>query len=492
VFGGTGLEIAPRFLPVDAIPAFTAARRRIYMTATLADDGILVSHFQANADEIADPIRPKGAGNMMALTCRTLPVSFSLSTGCPRSSGCPNVSRWAFLTGQRVSFSQIQKLEQGMGRGVRSSEDHCVVLLLGAKLTQRLNLPAAREKFTAATRAQLDLGRQVTEQVRGRPLDELRAVVDLCLERNVDWVTTSRSAIASAPDSPASFVDPSMKNLRKAFDEARAGRFELACGAAQEAVNAVEDETAKGYYKQQLAEYTHHIDPVRSQEILRSAAGLNRRVIKPIAGITYTKLDAPQESQASASVTFMRRFLESNDLIVWLNALLEDLAWDPEATHRFEAAVQELGFFLGFGSQRPERQIGKGPDNLWAIGDLSYIIIECKSGATTDEISKKDCNQLTGSMSWFRNTYDSSCKATPVLIHPSFCFHNYCSPLGETRIIDADALLKIKERVRALGVALASERTYKDARRVAGLLEHYDLTGTKLVSRVTVPFKLAQ
>ena len=34
------------------------------MTATLADDTILVSHFQADAAEVAKPIRPKGGGEL--------------------------------------------------------------------------------------------------------------------------------------------------------------------------------------------------------------------------------------------------------------------------------------------------------------------------------------------------------------------------------------------------------------------------------------------
>lgn len=64
VFGGGRLEIAPRFVPIDRIPAFATAQRRIYMTATLADDSILVSHFQADASEVAEPIRPKGGGDI--------------------------------------------------------------------------------------------------------------------------------------------------------------------------------------------------------------------------------------------------------------------------------------------------------------------------------------------------------------------------------------------------------------------------------------------
>ncbi len=48
---------------------------------------------------------------------------------------------------------QIQRIEQGMGRGVRSSDDHCVVLLLGARLSQRMHEAEANALFSSATRA---------------------------------------------------------------------------------------------------------------------------------------------------------------------------------------------------------------------------------------------------------------------------------------------------------------------------------------------------
>jgi hypothetical protein len=45
------------------------------------------------------------------------------------------------LTSRTSGFDdrQVQRIEQGMGRGVRSNEDHCVVFLLGARLTQLVN-----------------------------------------------------------------------------------------------------------------------------------------------------------------------------------------------------------------------------------------------------------------------------------------------------------------------------------------------------------------
>src|SRR5262249_28587294 len=64
IFGGKALEIAPRCLPIDLIPSFERASRRIYMTATLADDGILVTHFNASAEAASDPIKPRGPGDM--------------------------------------------------------------------------------------------------------------------------------------------------------------------------------------------------------------------------------------------------------------------------------------------------------------------------------------------------------------------------------------------------------------------------------------------
>ena len=573
VFGGRELEIAPRFLPIDIIPSFTRARRRIYMTATLADDGILVSHFQADPDEIADTIRPKGAGDIgdrmilapqeintsvlvdeikafagyyakyinvvvivpsdkrgkywgdiaqqsltranigegverlkaghIGLTilvnkydgvdlpnnaCRMLVID-----GLPETYGLIERVEMATLEGTEGQLlRQIQKLEQGMGRGVRASEDYCVVLLLGARLTQRIHLREARDKFTSATRAQLDLGREITSQVQGQPLAEVANIVNLCLNQDPAWVTTSRGAIAAAPDARPGFIEPTLRHLRAAFDHARISRYDLAEKEVQAAVQATTERVLQGYYKMQLAEYVHHQSPVRAQEILLSAATLNRRLVRPIAGITYTKLSAPQGTQARAATAAMSRFLEPNDLIVWLNSLLEDMDWDPEKTSRFESAIRDLGTFLGFGSQRPEKEIGKGPDNLWAVGNLRYFVIECKSGVTNTQIAKSDCNQLIGSISWFGTAYDNTCQAVPVLVHPVIQFDRYSSPAPDTRIVESASLQTLKDALRSYGAALAANRAYQNETEVAKHLGHFKLTGSAFLPAYSKNFTVAK
>jgi hypothetical protein len=58
------IEISSRCLPVDVIPSFDQAKRRIYMTATLADDSILVTNFGASSDAVSSAITPKTASDL--------------------------------------------------------------------------------------------------------------------------------------------------------------------------------------------------------------------------------------------------------------------------------------------------------------------------------------------------------------------------------------------------------------------------------------------
>lgn len=569
VFGGTRLEIYPRFLPIDVIPSFAHAKRRIYMTATLADDTILVSHFQASAEDVAKPIRPKGGGDIgdrMILAPQEITPSITVEEvralaaeiastrnvvvivpshqraefwkgvaaqildknsiaqgverlhkghvgltvfvnkydgidlpgkacellvidGLPEVYGLGDRMEMLAIDGtKRQLVRQIQRVEQGMGRGVRSSDDHCAVLLLGPKLTQRLHQPDADGLFSAATSAQIALGRSVAKQVSGKPVHELRPILDLCLSRDPQWVSAGRNVVVNAQPVADSHIDVNQVQLRKAFDLARVKRYTEAASLAQQAVYGASDAREKGYLKQQLAEYIDFYDPASSQELQLSALSDNPRLLKPLAGATFRKLSAPAGGQSQAAANFMReRFIEGNDLIIWVNGLLEDLNWGESGVPRFEAGMCDLGAFLGFGSQRPEEDMGRGPDNLWALGDLQYFVIECKSGATkAQRISKSDTNQLNGSIVWFKSEYDATCSATPILVHLKTEFENAASPDPAIRIMNSEGLERLRAAVKAYAIALASSGTFRDAREVEKQLAHHSLLASALAKLCTV------
>ncbi|MFM9458164.1 hypothetical protein [Streptomyces europaeiscabiei] len=68
---------------------------------------------------------------------------------------------------------QLQRIEQGMGRGVRSVNDHCVVLLKGPHLSQLIASPRYRARFSPATVAQIDFSRKIAAHLAGQQLEQI-------------------------------------------------------------------------------------------------------------------------------------------------------------------------------------------------------------------------------------------------------------------------------------------------------------------------------
>ncbi|MBB3194468.1 DEAD/DEAH box helicase [Roseateles terrae] len=568
LFGGDTLEIAPHFIPIERIPSFSAAKRRIYMTATLADDTILVSHFRADPADVVKPIRPKGGGDIgdrMILAPQEINPEFSLEEirglvaklaedvnvvvivpsterskfwkdvanqtldknsiqqgvdrlkkeyvgltvlinkydgidlpgeacellvidGLPEVYGLGERMEMVLLDGtKRPLVRQVQRIEQGMGRGVRSSDDHCVVLLLGGRLTQRLHQPETEAMFSAATRAQIALGKEVASQLRNQPLNKLVDIMSLCFSQNDDWVAAGRNVVVNAEQPDGGHLDVNQVSLREAFDAARLTRYDLAVHHVQAAVNATQDSQLKSYLKQQLAQYTNFSDPAAAQELQLAALTGNHRLLKPLAGATYYRLSAPASGQTAAALDFMSKFIEGNELVIWVNGLLDDLDWGEEGSKRFEAAMKDLGLFLGFGSERPEDKVGRGPDNLWALGIGRYLVIECKSGAVqADRVCKHDTNQLNGSIVWFGQQYDATCSMTPILVHPKTVFENAASPDARIRIINEAGLTRLRAAVRAYVVALASKGGFTVANEVQRQQQFHKLGADQIVDLCTV------
>ena len=130
------------------------------------------------------------------------------------------------------------------------------------------------------------------------------------------------------------------------------------------------------------------------------------------------------------------KFQTPNQGIVWVHGLIDDLNFYEDDARRFERAFALLGSFIGVESQRPEAETGRGPDVLWALGGLKFLVIECKNGATSGVISKSDTDQLTGSMVWFDGGYDTSCHAVPVMVHPNNVLDHHASARDDMRVID--------------------------------------------------------
>lgn len=567
VFSGEALEIEAPCLPSDVVTGFSQAERRIYLTATLADDGILVSDLGADPEAVANPITPASAGDigdrlilvpqqthpqaaedelrdlvvglaadrnvvvivpslrraafwqpyaaavldkdslawgvdqlrrnaksgLMVLVNRYDGVDLPgdachvlVVDGLPEAmSGTERIDQAQLAGSELLIARQVQRLEQGMGRATRSNDDHCVVILLGNRLAERLYGASARACFSPATLAQIELSEQVATQLEGTGLESLRGAALQCLSRDPDWLAVSRAKLAPLRYGSANVSDISVAS-RKAFEHAAAGDYGDALAALQRAIDSAPGAAEKGFLLQQYAAYQHHVNPAQAQQTQKSANRSNRNVLRPMEGVEYEKLSAPTlEQGAAASATLQRKFGSGNDLLIGFNALIGDLNFGARAD-AFEQAWKELADLLGFAGQRPERDTGRGPDDLWALTDGSFHVIEAKNEVKeTHPVYKKHAEQLSNAMDWFRQTYGAQASAVPVLIHARAMFDKKAAVPSGCRVVTKEKMEALRDALRTYSTALADADTFRDASGVGRLLSTLGLTASQFSNRFT-------
>jgi hypothetical protein len=253
----------------------------------------------------------------------------------------------------------------------------------------------------------------------------------------------------------------------------------------QAAVDATADARAKGWRMEQQATYEDRLDQVKAQRLLASAMSLNPRITKPRQGISARRITAPARQATAAATWLGRTYTSGNDLVVGIEAILDPLEFDPDGTDAFESALEKLAPHLGFVASRPERELGNGPDVLWGIGSQTFLVIECKSGATADQIARHDLAQLAHSVNWFREAYGSDPERTPVLIHPAASPRSDAAPSPDDVVITREKLEALKTAVRGMFLALSQGNRWSDETAVGSQLRAQRLTAGEFVAAFT-------
>ena len=568
--GTETIEITPLCPPIEKLPSFAEADRRIYLTATLADDSVLVTHFGAYAHSIAASIVPDSAADLgdrliiapqelnpaithpqVRATARALANEHNVVVLVPsyRQAGLwsteadETVSTSADITAvverlkaghvglvviinrydgidlpdaacrvlivdglpQAYSLTerreavalrdsdamvtrQLQRLEQGMGRGVRSRDDRCAVILLGARLTQLVSRADVANRLSPATQAQLHLSRRVAHDLEGASMDDLEGVVRQVIDGDAGFREISREALVGVTYGPA-LLSPTAVHLRQAYDAAVGGRLEQSCDDADRAVKAAlesGDERLAGWLGETLATYLHPLDAVRAQQALATASQRNPAVLRPRSGLSYRRVNATDAQARLASSLLQERYPDGGQLRLGIDAVLADLVWDSERTDATEDALADLAQLLGLVSQRPERDFGRGSDVLWALSSTKYAVIEAKSGATGAMIWKKDINQLAGSVNWCKIEYGEDTTVVPVMMHPAHIVERSGTPPSGTRVLNGEKLEELKAAVLAYATALAQQDAFRDEGKVGEQLRAHRLLAGDIINAYSV------
>lgn len=566
--GAGEIEISCRCLPIDLIPSFGAAKRRIFMGATLGDDSILITHFDADPHSVSKPIVPSTSSdigdriilipqelnpdvtdeelkryfqarstgtNVVVLVPSEHRAKFwadvaietlrsdTITAGAERLrsghvglvvlvnkydgidlpenacrilvlDGLPDVRgrldkiEQGMLMGSAEAIrDSMQRIEQGMGRGIRSNDDYCAVFLMGRTLTSQLYAPDAMSFFTPATRAQLELSKRLANQMVQPTIEQMDDVVSCFMKREDGWVRASKAAVVGTKHQDYAEIRQIALSQRRSFNAASQRDFRRACEALQVAIDAEQTERVKGWLLWQLAEQQHQLDAAKSQETLRAAVRLNPQVVRPLDGIEYVRIPGQTLSQGALCIDWLRKtYSDGNRLLVDMNGILDVLVFATETAGKFERALAQIAKMLGFSSQQPEQDFGRGPDVLWSLGPQKYLVIECKNGATADSISKGYCNQLAGSMNWFNEKYGATFDATPILIHPAKGVEFAATMPPDARVMCADQLSSFRDAMRNFVTGLAAKPNFGDVRELTAALQHHRLTADQFVAAFTV------
>jgi len=420
--------------------------------------------------------------------CRVLVID-----GLPDSRRLIDQITESQLMGSSKSINQkIQKIEQGMGRGVRSNNDYCVVFLMGKSLISHLYNLDAIDKFSPATKAQFELSEKLSEQLQNKSLEEIhKNAIQVSLERNEDWITASKSCLASLTyiqNSPDSFAI----SQRLAYNEVHINQYDNAINILNNAIDK-DDKIVSGFSKQILAEYINYKDESEAQKTLISAIRDNRNILKPMEGIGYERIKTVDEQAKNLQSFLSTKYPNSlNQFIIDIDAILEDLIFIPDTVRQtapiFEEAIKNIAYYLGFSGQRPENEYGRGPDNLWSVGNNKYFVIECKNGVSNKTINKHDVAQLSISTNWFTKEYDQTSKCIPIMIHLGNICEYSATPSENMVVITKDKLDLFKNNIKEFSLAIKDK--VNQLEEIKKLLIQYKLKDIDIINNYTVTMKI--
>ena len=484
-------EVAPEIPPILMVRAFSKAKHRLFMSATLADDAVLVRELGASLEAAKAPICPpsdRGLGERMVIAPSLVDHSLDrgfvvrLAADLARSynvvvltSSKQQADDWVavgarYFSGENFAegvellqnpasgirfavFAQrfdgvdlpddacrvliidgkpfgqslcdtrddamtgaacgtrnrtVYRIEQGMGRAVRSHKDYAVVILAGEDLSTFVGRQDVQTALTDDTRSQIALSEELSKHLRGSgvaPAIAVRQLIDQCLKRDDGWKEFYNQKVRLAARPSRSIDDGSISLAaaeRDAYVRASQNQPVEACKNYEAALNSAQlSDEERGIHQQRLARLYHQFDTPAAFALQQTAKYKNLSL--PTPPVTVKRVLTVNEMPvAQRVVAWLQQFANLNAAVIEAKRIHDALDYSVKPK-QLEATLLELGTALGAESSRPDENFHVGPDNLWFWGDNAFVI-EAKNG-NENSLHRKDAEQMHHSMQWVADTY---------------------------------------------------------------------------------------
>jgi replicative superfamily II helicase len=392
----------------------------------------------------------------------------------------------------------IRTVEQGMGRSVRGEKDYSVVVITGTDITRLVRDKESRKHLSPQMSTQIEIGLELAEMAQQEieageePAAAFNGLVRQSINRDEDWKAFYVANMAKVK--PAGANERILRAYAAELEAEQAysaGDYSSASEKLQRLLDSgIINPDDKAWYLQEMARYHYRSNRTESQRLQIAAHKDNHFLLRPASGVTVAKLTVVSQGRVERIAAWMSEFENYSQLEVNLSDILGRLVFGTKA-ERFEQALDELSRALGFAGERPDKEWKEGPDNLWALDDMQYIIWECKSEVEVArvEINKREAEQMNRSSAWFEKHYPGM-KAKRVLIHPANSVASAAAFTHDVEVMRASELKRFVKLIREFFKSFES-LNFRDisAAHIQKLMNSHKLSVAALLNDYTKKLK---
>ena len=393
-----------------------------------------------------------------------------------------------------VATKVAQKIEQGLGRSVRSEKDFSVIFMISEDLVRFVKSSQNQKFFSPQTRQQIKIAEDMLQMLKEDAHIEGKKVIPniiaQCLNRDEGWKAYYHQSMQQTED--AENVHPYISIIEqedKAEHQILHGLYNDAFETYQQIANLFRDRAfEKGWYLQKAAKCKYFINKIDARALQSVAHRCNLYLLKP-EDLRYDPIDQINQRAVELSLQYIKKHPSYQDFQIHLNAVLSDLSFGI-SSKKFEAALHEIGLLLGYISQRPDQVANAGPDNLWMEpATRQFFAFECKnevlSGRTS--INKSEVGQMNNHIGWFEKNYKTDTNVSYIHIHATNVISGQANYNQEVRIMTPAKLNELRSSVNDMVKELAKYKLNSlNEHVITEVLRVNHLMASDIKSRYTV------
>ncbi|MGY3805214.1 DEAD/DEAH box helicase [Pigmentibacter ruber] len=361
---------------------------------------------------------------------------------------------------EEQKIKKSQTIEQGLGRAVRGEKDYCVVLIIGNDLIKRIRYKNNLEYFSNQTKKQIEMGFQLAEFAKeDKDYNEdgfkvLSSIIRQSLKREEDWKNYYDEQMNSINNTNIySNINEIIKLESESEELYENNKYKEASKKVQNIIdNYLNNDEEKGWFLQKKARYLYPIDKIQSCKIQISAHQKNKSLFLPQNGYEVTKISLIDQKRNDNIKKNFNKYSLFSDMMIDLENLLSKLSFGVPS-EKFETAIDEIGKFLGFVTDMPDKYWKTGPDNIWAIKENYYLCIECKNEVleTRVYIEKDEVGQFNTNIAWFNREYKNP-KAKYAMIIPTKKINKNAAFSNPVVIMTRKKLDKLSKNIKSFAI----------------------------------------